>query len=106
MIPPAIAEKRPWRLGDFARGLSVDNARELGGILWHSRQDAKAQRMPGGLIAAFAFRSSPYRIVSASEKIGKYSAISTNATKIPMKIMMAGSISDSTAVIRVLTSSS
>jgi predicted DNA binding CopG/RHH family protein len=48
----------------------------------------------------------PYRIVSASEKIGRYSAISTNATKIPMKIMMAGSISDSTAVIFVFTSSS
>ena len=31
-----------------------------------------------------------HRIVSASEKIGRYSAISTNATKMPMKIMIAG----------------
>src|SRR5580693_8763242 len=35
--------------------------------------------------------------VSASEKIGKYNATSTNVTKHPMKIMMAGSINASDA---------
>ena len=49
---------------------------------------------------------STYLIVSASEKIGRYNAINTNATKHPMKIMMAGSISDRAAVMRVFTSSS
>ncbi len=44
--------------------------------------------------------------VSANEKIGKYSATNTKVTKHPMKIMMAGSISDKLAVIRVFTSSS
>ncbi len=47
-----------------------------------------------------------YRIVSARENIGKYNAISTNATNIPMKIIIAGSISESAAVIFVFTSSS
>src|SRR5882757_9349237 len=47
-----------------------------------------------------------YRIVSASEKMGRYSATSTNATKMPMKIIIAGSIKDSSAVMRVETSSS
>src|ERR1039458_282913 len=48
----------------------------------------------------------PHRIVSAREKMGRYSAISTNATKPPITIMMAGSMSDRLAAILVLTSSS
>src|ERR1035437_9132754 len=48
----------------------------------------------------------PYRIVSAREKIGRYIAINTNATKPPITIMIAGSISERLAAILVLTSSS
>ena len=43
---------------------------------------------------------------SANEKIGKYSDINTKATKIPMKIMIAGSIRLRAAVVWVATSSS
>ena len=43
---------------------------------------------------------------SASEKIGRYKETSTNATKMPMQIMMAGSTKLSIAVTRVETSSS
>jgi len=46
------------------------------------------------------------RMESASEKIGKYSETSTNATNNPMKIMMAGSIKLNAAAVRVATSSS
>ena len=45
-------------------------------------------------------------IESASEKIGRYSEISTNPMNRPMQIMIAGSISVSDAVTRVDTSSS
>jgi hypothetical protein len=54
-----------------------------------------------------ASRASCYPwIVSASEKIGRYREIRTKATKIPMKIMIAGSIKLSAAVVRFATSSS
>ena len=45
-------------------------------------------------------------MVSASEKIGRYRQISTKATNDPMTIIIAGSTSESAAVMRVLTSSS
>src|SRR5579883_1619229 len=47
-----------------------------------------------------------HRIVSARLKIGRYNEISTNATKQPITIMIAGSTSESVAVIFVFTSSS
>jgi hypothetical protein len=47
-----------------------------------------------------------YLIVSANEKMGKYRATNTKATNIPMKIMIKGSTSESSAVMRVDTSSS
>ena len=43
---------------------------------------------------------------SAKENIGRYKETKTNATKIPMQIMMAGSTKLSMAVTRVETSSS
>ncbi len=46
------------------------------------------------------------RMESAREKIGRYREISTKATKIPMMIMITGSIKLSAAVTRVATSSS
>jgi hypothetical protein len=61
---------------------------------------------PGILDSGFLNSEFFHFNVSAKEKIGKYSATNTNVTNPPMQIMMAGSISDSVAVIRVLTSSS
>jgi len=46
------------------------------------------------------------RIESASEKIGKYNEINTKATKMPMQIIIRGSIKLSAAVVLVATSSS
>jgi hypothetical protein len=47
-----------------------------------------------------------YLRLSANENIGKYKAIKMNATNNPIKTIIAGSINESAAAVRMFTSSS
>ena len=70
---------------------------DLGGLQIHelaaiALRDRQRLFGLGSRILYFEVSVAIIGIVSASEKMGRYSATSTNATKMPMKIMIAGSM--------------